>query len=402
MWYLLIGVFCASLSAGFTLELERDVHPDTGLSVIELIEKYGYPIEQHQNVQTEDGYLLDVHRIPHGKNNANETNKPVVFLMHGVLSSSADWVNLGPERSIAFLLADAGYDVWMGNARGNTWSRKHVDYDPDWQKMSFWSFSWNEIGTYDLPAMIDYILEVTGQEKLFYIGHSQGTTSFFVMASERPEYNDKIILSVQLGPAAFMDNAYNPYLKLLALYEPYLEWWSFYLGMYEFSPSSELNGLIGEIMCRETALWVEMCANVIFLISGYDSDQLERDMLTVFMTNAPAGAATRQSLHYAQLITSGKFRKYDFGMVQNLVQYGSIFPPDYDLSQITSPVALFYAKNDWLVSPIDVGELIPLLPNLVYQHLIPYDKFSHLDFVWAKDVKTLLYDDVLKLMESYL
>lgn len=29
---------------------------------------------------------------------------------------------------------------------------------------------------YDIPASVDFILKKTGQEQVFYIGHSQGTT----------------------------------------------------------------------------------------------------------------------------------------------------------------------------------------------------------------------------------
>ena len=42
------------------------------------------------------------------------------------------------------------------------------------------NFSWDEMGTFDLPAMIGKVLEVTGQEKIFYIGHSMGTTGYLV------------------------------------------------------------------------------------------------------------------------------------------------------------------------------------------------------------------------------
>lgn len=37
-------------------------------------------------------------------------------------------------------------------------------------------FSFHEIAIYDIPATIDFILMKTRQEKLYYIGHSQGGT----------------------------------------------------------------------------------------------------------------------------------------------------------------------------------------------------------------------------------
>ena len=39
-------------------------------------------------------------------------------------------------------------------------------------------FSWDQMGQYDIPAMMTKVLEVTGQEKIFYIGHSMGTTGY--------------------------------------------------------------------------------------------------------------------------------------------------------------------------------------------------------------------------------
>lgn len=104
-----------------------------------MIERQGYPVERHQNIKTEDGYLLEIQRIPHGKNNQTRNNRPVVLLMHGLTSSSADWVNMGPDYSISYQLVEAGYDVWLGNARGNMWSRKHVTLNPD-KDNDFWKF----------------------------------------------------------------------------------------------------------------------------------------------------------------------------------------------------------------------------------------------------------------------
>lgn len=104
-----------------------------------MVERQKYPLERHQDIRTDDGYLLEVHRIPYGKTNQNKTNRPPVLLVHGLTSSSVDWINTGPDNSIGYILVNAGYDVWMFNARGNTWSRKHESLNPDKDK-AFWNF----------------------------------------------------------------------------------------------------------------------------------------------------------------------------------------------------------------------------------------------------------------------
>lgn len=55
-----------------------------------------------------------------------------------------------------------------------------------------------------MPAFIDYIKKFTGHDQLYYIGHSEGTTAFFTLMSERPEYNKDIKLMIALSPVAFL------------------------------------------------------------------------------------------------------------------------------------------------------------------------------------------------------
>lgn len=86
----------------------------------------------------------------------------------------------------------------------------------DLTSKEFWDFSWHEIGYYDLPAMIDYVLNSTGQNQLRYIGFSQGTTTFYVMTSLKPTYNNKIKVMFALAPVAYFANVKSPLLQELA------------------------------------------------------------------------------------------------------------------------------------------------------------------------------------------
>jgi len=113
-----------------------------------------------------------------------------------------------PEVAPAFVASNAGYDVWLGNSRGNTFSRLHTTLDPDNDEAKYWNFDWQEMGKYDQPAFLDYITERTGHEKVAYIGHSQGTTQMFYALAENPEYfKSKISLFVALGPVTKLSHA---------------------------------------------------------------------------------------------------------------------------------------------------------------------------------------------------
>ena len=63
------------------------------------------------------------------------------------------------EIAPAFVAARAGYDVWLGNSRGNTFSQGHVTLDRDKDEEKYWNFDWHEMGLFDIPATLDYITE---------------------------------------------------------------------------------------------------------------------------------------------------------------------------------------------------------------------------------------------------
>ena len=40
------------------------------------------------------------------------------------------WIENDPNKAPAFVFANAGYEVWLGNNRGNNYSKKHKNLDP--------------------------------------------------------------------------------------------------------------------------------------------------------------------------------------------------------------------------------------------------------------------------------
>jgi len=132
---------------------------------------------------------------------------------------SSDLACLNDEfRAPALILANQGYDVWLGNSRGNRYSKNHTTLSL--KSTAYWNFSFQEMGKYDIPAAFTYIAKITGQ-KINYIGHSQGTTQMFVALSRNDKaVEDNLKSYIALGPATFVGNVRSLFMKLLSHARP--------------------------------------------------------------------------------------------------------------------------------------------------------------------------------------
>lgn len=352
---------------------------DATLNITELADKYGYNIEEH-TVETDDEYILSLHRIPA---QCNETNK-VVFLMHGLLDSSDSWLLQGPGYALAYILADEGFDVWMGNARGNKYSKAHKSLDTNQTK--YWQFSWDEIGMYDIPAMIDYITNVTSKN-IYYVGHSQGTTSFLVMNSYKPEYNKKVKMMFSLAPIAWLIHTKSLIVKLFTgdiIFQ-------YFLSMLNEPSNFE------DILSNLCKILLSSCDDKIYFF--VTNNKLTNDsMLDIVKGHFPTSSSTLQLIHYSQLVQSKRFCRFDFGVEENLKRYGSSKPPDYDVGKTTVPTVLFYSNSDRLSDIADVMLLFNRLPN-VYDTYLAY-KWDHIDYLYASVAKDTIYAKIVQYIKE--
>ncbi|CAI8032085.1 Lysosomal acid lipase/cholesteryl ester hydrolase [Geodia barretti] len=328
------------------LAVVGSVDPEVHMDAIELIKSKGYPAERHY-VTTPDGYILQMHRIPYSKNANGSSNitRPVFFLQHGLLCSSTNWLTNLANESFAFILSDAGFDVWMGNVRGNTYSRNHTHLTV--HDKAFWNFSFDQHSLIDLPAMLTKTMEISTQNKLFYAGHSQGTIMGFAGFTANKTLADHITAFFALAPVTTVKDVKGLFAAVEYVYKP-----------------------------LETRI-------------------------PVYYSHTPAGTSVKNIVHYAKEMKSGKFRKYDYGTEGNLKAYGTREPPNYNTSELSVPTALFSGGHDWLADPDDVARLVPQIKDTVFNHTnISY--YEHLDFIWGLDARYKVYDPIIEMTKKFL
>jgi pimeloyl-ACP methyl ester carboxylesterase len=139
--------------------------------------------------RTGDGWTVYLgRRKPRGA-----ARRPPVLLVHGIAMNRQAF-DFGVERySLAAFLAAAGFDCFTLDLRGHGRSRRGP------------ARRWN-LDTYlaeDLPAALDAIRGATGEERVLYVGHSQGAILGMALCGLLPE---RVAALVQLdGPAYFFD-----------------------------------------------------------------------------------------------------------------------------------------------------------------------------------------------------
>ena len=308
--------------------------------------------------------------------------------MHGMMCSSYCWVT-SDDNSLAFILSDAGYDVWLGNFRGTKYSRKHVSLSPD-SDLDFWRFSLHELGVMDLSAMISNILRISGHPRMSFIGHSMGTTCFLILSSYMPRRVQNVDLAILMAPVVEPHHMTN-FIWYIAPLQKLAKMVMEFLGILEILPASLL---------IEKLTWDHIGHLCLKLqLRGPRLDDKDSQMLGRICHHARTSKTSFFTiLHYGQNITNKCFHAYDwYDAQENLKRYGCVDPPLYNLTKVSVPVALFWSTKDTLSSRQDMERLVEELPNIVDTREV---NVGHLDYLWGSNVKGDVYYDVLNILSD--
>ena len=251
-----------------------------------------------------------MHRV-YLESSKNGSFEPVLF-QHGVEDSSYEWVINSADKAPAFQFARAGYDVWLGNNRGSDFSKNHTTLKTD--QPEFWEFDFEEMGLYDVPAEIDYILNLTKFDKIAaYVGHSEGTSQFFIGASLKADYyKEKVGISFLLAPIARLDHTTISALRLLA--KPWavslLNKAIKSLHLYDLMPNNPSVSILTSSLCKALPSVCDL------ITSGFWDPDSKIDNLSRVadkMSKSPFGTGYRCIIHYGQILADKQFQRFDFG-----------------------------------------------------------------------------------------
>lgn len=402
-----LGYFLSLLGFAANKRKYSQVDAEMEMDTCEFIESRGYTAESHF-ATTPDGYILGLQRIPSNihscpdgadeASNAAYNNQPargVVLMVHGFMQSSESFIfRKDSSNSIPLVLAEAGYDVWLGNNRGNKYSCKHISRKPSHE--DFWDFSLDEMIRYDLPTMVEYVLAQTGAESLTLIGFSQGTAQTFGCMSSNPRLAQKINLFIALAPVSQVRGFSNPVVDSLARARPDFIFLLF--GKKSILPSTLF---WRKVLSRN--LFVLAIDQAIEFLFGWSAACLDPAEKPLLYSHIYSYSSVKTVVHWFQIIQNTTFQMFDDSLSNNAStspydRYTTQVLPQYRTLQLACPVACFYGGKDNLPNTKAVLASIPKDKVALFHEEKEYE---HLDFMWAKDTGKSICPPILSLLKKY-
>ena len=346
-------------------------------------------------IQTEDRYINTIWRLT--SKDPNKRNGRSVIMQHGLLDGGFTFLILA-EDSLPKKLCEEGYIVYLPYLRGTQFSRNHLDYDSSLNSY-YWNFSFDQIAEYDIPANINYVKNRDGVDKVYYMGHSQGTLTFFLAYMNNPEFMENNIAKfIALGTVPNVNNAPHFLIKLVEK--------SKILDLIPVKNMLTFPKELGQILvpfCTSKAK--VLCHTILSLsFSGtHETGRTDYDKLgkNIFLYE-PGGTSIQNLKHWIQIYKAKRVQKYDYGsIIENMKHYGQINPPVYDLKQMRGysiPSIMTISDSDPFANHQDTLDFIDNIENKNIVNVMSLTNYNHIDYFWSESAAQEIFPKVINFL----
>ena len=250
----------------------------------------------------------------------------------------------------------------------------------------------DQFAFHDIPDSIDYILNTTAQPSLSYIGFSQGTAQAFATLSIHPTLNDKIDVFIALAPAMSPAGLYNGVVNALMKASPEVVFLAF-----------GRKSLLSSTTMWQSILYPPIFVNIIdaslSFLFNWTAKNISPEQKLAAYPHLYSFTSTKSIVHWFQIIRNKSFQMYDDD-VQVSLSLGAVDRyykvPKFPTRNIKTPVFLLWGGSDSLV---DINIMLKELPRHTVAREVRH--FEHLDFLWAREVGTLVFPHVFEALEAY-
>lgn len=352
-----------------------------------IVRRAGYPFEKNL-VSTDDGYQLELHRLPKPESNR------VMFLQHGIMDSSYSFVAKGASDGLAFRAFDKGYDVFMGNFRGTSALKHRSD---DISAKEYWDFTLDDHANFDIDAFVKEICRIKAKDlggggetlDITLVAHSMGAAAslIYVVNKKRGGQDHKLSRMVMMSPAGYHQRIPRMCRYLGPLLDGTLSQWTYTLSI----PSEAARQLSSKLVTD--AVGLPALRDVIYsfgeMFLGGDFKSTLHPHVKTVTENMIAGTSSKVFRQFWKCYVKGKFLSYDHGPEGNLKAYGTETPVDYmsHYNLVDIPIHFMAGQNDKLIPAKDCFKHYKTLhrhsPHLATCK--PFEGRGHIDFTYGLD-----------------
>ena len=390
------------------------------------------PKLENYTTDTDDGYRLALQRLNGGE-------KGPVIMCHGLLGNGSEYLLSADEsHSLARYVANRGYDVWVVDDRGHRESRGYLikdHWDDTRGAEGYWKFYVDDLAQHDVPAFISKVREVSGTDKVSWIGRSMGgwlSYAHIIDGSGSNDFKGVVSIACQSYFTTHTTSASGLSPELLAIRQLIDK-------VFSLSSTKRLQDMLISIVEKlpsslptshvPTNLFLPLMAPLLKRIRSesikstqigsiintlinfmvlylYNPDNVSLDIEAEMISKAVSEESWYTVFDWIDYMRNGDVARHDYGKEGNLEHYGSERPPSYweRFEEIDVPVSFFTGAKDMdatiETTTNDYNRLKKAHPDMnVRLHIIP--NCGHIDILIGENAHDEVYPLVLEDLESF-